>query len=87
MSDSDRPPLVRLTWPVVFAFVLVDVILTSAIIAMVVSYASGAPPAAVAGSASHPRRSRRPSHGVEPRRPGRLHVQLLEERQAHFLLR
>jgi beta-aspartyl-peptidase (threonine type) len=46
MSDSDRPPIVRLTWRVVFAFVLLDVILTSAIIAMVVSYATGAPPAA-----------------------------------------
>jgi ketosteroid isomerase-like protein len=45
MSDSDRPPLVRLTWRVVFAFLILDVLITATIIAAVVSVASAAPPA------------------------------------------
>jgi ketosteroid isomerase-like protein len=45
-EKESRPPLVRLSWRVVSAFLILDVVLTSAVIATIVSFASGAPPAA-----------------------------------------
>jgi uncharacterized protein (TIGR02246 family) len=43
MSHTSRPPLVRLTWRVVLTFVLLDMLLTAAIIAAVVNLSYGAP--------------------------------------------
>jgi uncharacterized protein (TIGR02246 family) len=44
MSEVDRPPLVRLTWRIVIPILLLDALLTTAIIAAVVGVAFGAPP-------------------------------------------
>jgi uncharacterized protein (TIGR02246 family) len=43
MSDAGRPPLVRITWRAVFAFIFVDTLLTLAVIAAFVKVAYGAP--------------------------------------------
>lgn len=43
MSDTDRPPLVRLTWRKLVPFLILDALLTAAIIAWLVSAASAAP--------------------------------------------
>lgn len=45
MSDADRPPLVRLTWRVVLTFLILDVLITAAIVAACVSSVSAAPDA------------------------------------------
>jgi beta-aspartyl-peptidase (threonine type) len=44
MQNEGRPPLVRLTWRVVLTFLLIDALVTSAIIFGIVSFAYGAPP-------------------------------------------
>jgi beta-aspartyl-peptidase (threonine type) len=44
MSNADRPPLVRLTWRILIPFLIVDVLITSAIVAAIASMASAAPP-------------------------------------------
>src|SRR4051794_27204303 len=41
---NDRPPLVRLTWRTVLTFLLLDTVLTAALVAVVLSLARGAPP-------------------------------------------
>jgi uncharacterized protein (TIGR02246 family) len=41
---SDRPPLVRLTWRMIIPFVLLDIVITTAVIVAIVSLASAAPP-------------------------------------------
>jgi beta-aspartyl-peptidase (threonine type) len=43
MSETARPPLVRLKWRHVFAFLILDAILTAAVIAYFVNLAYGAP--------------------------------------------
>ncbi|HEX4591767.1 MAG TPA: nuclear transport factor 2 family protein, partial [Gemmataceae bacterium] len=43
MGDSSQPPLVRITWRAVFTFLLVDTLLTAAVIAVFVKVAYGAP--------------------------------------------
>jgi uncharacterized protein (TIGR02246 family) len=43
MSNTARLPLVRLTWHAVVAFLILDTVLTAAVIAAVVGLASGAP--------------------------------------------
>lgn len=44
MIEDHRPPLVRLTWRPVLVFVILDVVLTVAIVAGIVMVARGAPP-------------------------------------------
>jgi beta-aspartyl-peptidase (threonine type) len=41
MSDADRPPLVRLTWRTVLTFLLLDLLLTIALVLLVVKVAFG----------------------------------------------
>lgn len=45
MIENHRPPLVRLTWRSFLVFVVLDVVLTAAIIGGIVMVARGAPPA------------------------------------------
>jgi beta-aspartyl-peptidase (threonine type) len=52
MSDAGRPPLVRLTWRIVLAIALVDVVLTTAVVLAIVSVARGAPVAATPEAAA-----------------------------------
>jgi len=44
MSNADRPPLVRLTWRVVLTVLLLDALLTAAVVGAVVTFAFAAPP-------------------------------------------
>jgi uncharacterized protein (TIGR02246 family) len=43
MSNTDRPPLVRLSWRVVVTFLVLDVLVTIAIVMAIVSLVSAAP--------------------------------------------
>jgi beta-aspartyl-peptidase (threonine type) len=43
MTDTDRPPIVRLTWRAVATFLLLDLLLTVALVVVVVKFAFGAP--------------------------------------------
>ena len=43
MPDTDRPPLVRLTWRAILTFLALDLLLTAALVLLVVKFAFGAP--------------------------------------------
>jgi beta-aspartyl-peptidase (threonine type) len=45
MCDAGRPPLVRLTWRLVLTFVILDVLVTAAVVIAIVSLVSAAPEA------------------------------------------
>ena len=44
MSDTARPPLVRLTWRAVITFLILDAMLTAAVVAAIVTFVQAAPP-------------------------------------------